>query len=233
MRVLLFGVLAYMIFALAYDYLYVFPTHDAKYKEVMALVEAETKRSAEAADKDGATGPEEVAEVVGFGSGGIQDGGHYMYERFTYRRGLPWMNRFLEVYYKGPQDDLRLVGVAHSDEDILEDTPKPPVVPSELPEGTPDDPPEEEVKGYKKATEEPADDKKTTEEPADDKKTTEEPADDKKTDDAQPDENKTDDKKSNDSEPPADPPATDPDPSTPDASSADVPSADSDAKQDE
>jgi hypothetical protein len=217
LRVVLFGILAYMIFALAYDYLYVFPTHEAKYKELMAKVEEETKRSAESnVEQPESTGPKQVAEIVGFNSGGLQDGGHYQYERFSYRRGLPWMTRYLEVYYKGPKDAPFIYSVAHADDEIEEARPKPPVVPSELPEGTPDGeedekemeendkkkgitPPEEEPKPTEeepKPTEEepkpaePATEDPKTEEPKDDAPTTDEP----KTDEPTVEEPKTDDK---------------------------------------
>lgn len=183
LRVVLFGILAYMIFALAYDYLYVFPTHEAKYQELMAKVEEETKRSAEASvDQPESTGPKQVAEIVGFNSSGLQDGGHYQYERFSYRRGLPWMTRYLEVYYKGPKDAPFIYSVAHADDEIEEARPKPPVVPSELPEGTPDgDEDEKEMeendkkKGITPPEEEP---KPTEEEPKPTEPATEEPATD-------------------------------------------------------
>jgi hypothetical protein len=206
--VILLCVLAYMLFWLAYDRFYVFPQHEAKYQEIMALVEAETKRSAEAADQDGATGPKEIAEAMGFNSGGLKDAGHFTSERFAYHRGFPLLTRFIEVYYKkDSKGNLYLVGVAHSDEDVLEDSPKPPVVPSELPPGTPDDPVEEEASGEKKTTEEPSDDKKTSEEPAEDVKPEDVKPDDAKAEKGQSDDQKAEDQKSDESDPPA--PATD------------------------
>jgi hypothetical protein len=100
-RVILFALLGYMIFALAYDYMYVFPTHTAKMEEMMALVETETARSADDRKANGPNGPAKVQEIMGFGpSNGLEDMGHYKKETYVYHRGLPFMTRWIDVFYK-------------------------------------------------------------------------------------------------------------------------------------
>ena len=53
-RIVLFVALAYMVFALGYDYGYVFSAHQAKFEAIQKLVEKETSRSAEDREKNGA-----------------------------------------------------------------------------------------------------------------------------------------------------------------------------------
>ncbi len=135
-RIILFAILAYMIFALAYDYGYVFPTHEAKAEELRKLVDAEVARSATDRRDKGPAGPEQVQEIMGFEpSVPLEKKDQHFHERYTYRRALPWLSRTIDVYYKQYEGDSRpgIVSVAHTEEDIEETEPKGPVVPSDVP----------------------------------------------------------------------------------------------------
>lgn len=173
-RIVLFAILGYMIFALAYDYLYVFKTHEAKFQELTKLVEQETSRSADDRKEKGPTGPKQVQEVMGFApSVPLEDKGHYSHERYTYRRGLLVLTRDIDVFYKKYHGDTEpgIYSVAHTKEDLESATPAGAVQPNE---DAATEPTTDDKKGETKT-----DDKKTDE-------TTTEPA---------PEETKTDEKK--------------------------------------
>ena len=131
-RVVLFLVLGYMLFALAYDYLYVFKTHDAKFQELTKMVEKETSRSADDRKEKGPIGPKDVQEAMGFAPGVAEEKEHYTHERYTYHRALPFMTRDIDVFYKQYQGDSEpgIYSVAHTKEDLETATPTGPVPPN-------------------------------------------------------------------------------------------------------
>lgn len=184
-RVVLFLVLGYMVFALAYDFLYVFKTHEAKFQELSALVEKETARSADERKK-GAIGPKDVQETMGFApSVPLEDKGHYHHERYTFHRALPFMTRDIDVFYKKYQGDIEpgIYSVAHSEEEAKQAEPTKAVEPREI---TEEDAPPADTKGGKKKK---SDDTETGTTPDDTK--TDPPTDTPPTDPA-PDDTKSD-----------------------------------------
>lgn len=204
LRVILFAILAYMVFALAYDYLYVFPTHEKKFQALSDLIQEETSRSADARKEEGPNGPEKVQEIMGFAPAvPLEDMGHYSHERYTFRRALPWMTRNIDVYYKQYQGDSTpgIHSVAHSEEDIPEAIPNPPVQPSEL-EAEPAEEGDEKKSDDEVSDVTPDDAKKAPAEETDDKPAPETPADppaDEPSDEKPPVEDPADDAASADS----------------------------------
>jgi hypothetical protein len=209
-RIVLFTILGYMIFCLAYDYGYVFKTHEAKFEELQTVIGSEVARSATDRTEKGPTGPKEVQEIMGFTpSVPLEQKGHYFQEEYTYHRGLPFLTRSIYVFYKQYPGDATpgIVGVAKTEKDLEETIPKAPVEPNKIE----DEPAAEDDKEGNKKTDEPTDEegtvkKKKTDEPTtdevtdpstDDKKgrkkteTPEEP----KVDEPKPDEPKTDEAK--------------------------------------
>jgi hypothetical protein len=176
-RILLFVVLGYMIFCLAYDYLYVFKTHKEKFEELQVVIGNEVARSATDRTDKGPVGPQEVQEIMGFAPAvPLEEKGHYFHERYVYHRGLPFLTRNVDVYYKQFPGDKTpgIVGVAYAEEDVEETIPKAPVEPNKIE----DEPATEDDKGgKKKKTDEP-----TTDEETGKKKKTDEPTTDEVTD---------------------------------------------------
>jgi hypothetical protein len=154
-RVILLAVLAYMIVWLAYDYLYVFPTHEKKFVELQELVSKETSRSAVDIKENGPTDPERVAEFIGFAPSTSEDKGHFLEEKFVFHRGFPLLSRNLYVFYKKYQgyDKPGIVQVAKTEKDLEASRPLPPVVPKE-------DIPEDGDSTEKKPEEKPMTDEK-------------------------------------------------------------------------
>ena len=196
-RVVLFLVLGYMLFALAYDYLYVFKTHDAKFQELTKMVESETSRSADDRKEKGPIGPKDVQEAMGFAPSVAEEKEHYTHERYTYHRALPFMTRDIDVFYKQYQGDSEpgIYSVAHTKEDLETATPTGPVPPNtDAATETPaeevsksSESPKTETEGEKKTepTEEttPApttEDKKSDDAPAEEKKPEENPTEETK-----------------------------------------------------
>ena len=135
-RIILFVILAYMIFALVYDYMYVFPEHEAAYQRVEKLVEQETARSADDRKKNGPIGPTEVQEAIGFPPAiALQEIDEHNNKRelYVFRRGLPWMTRYIDVYYTGYKSDSgpAIYGVAKTEEDLVNAKPQGPTKPNE------------------------------------------------------------------------------------------------------
>lgn len=188
LRIVLFLVLGYMVFALAYDYLYVFKTHEAKFQELTKMVETETSRSADDRKEKGPLGPKAVQEMMGFGPASpLEKKEHYSHERYTFRRGLPFMTRNIDVFYKQYQGDSEpgIYSVAHTEQDLETATPTGPVPPNTDPEveaPAPLDGKAGETSKDEKKTETPSEEVQPEEKKTEEAKPEEAPAEEKKAD---------------------------------------------------
>lgn len=167
-RVVLFVILGYLLFALAYDNMYMYKAHQEGFEKMQALVDAEAARSAEDIAKNGPTSPAKVQETLGFAPAvPLTDHGHYQEEVYKYRSGLLFRTRDLYVFYKG-KDKPGVVSVASNEEDRATVTPSKAVEPNEK-AAAGEAPAGEAPAGETPAAEEkPADEKPAEEKPADD-----------------------------------------------------------------
>lgn len=186
-RIVLFVILGYMVFALAYDFLYVRKQHEAKFQELQKLVAQETARNVEDQTKN-PTGPEKVAELIGFAPvNGLEqpDGKSYFKETYRWRSAVLVRNYDIDVYYKSRNGKPHLHAAAHTAEEQENAIPTEPVI---IKPGKTPPPTEEELKAQeeadKKSDDKPADDQPADDQPADDKPADDTPADEKPADDA-------------------------------------------------
>ena len=167
-RVVLFLILGYLLFALAYDNMYMYKAHQEGFEKLQGVVDAEAARSAEDIAKNGPTSPAKVQETLGFApSVPLTDHEHYQEEIYKYRSGLLFRTRDLYVFYKG-KDKPGIVSVASNEEDRVTVTPSKAVAPGEAaPAGGEKAAPAGEAPAGE-ATEKPAEEKPAEEKPAED-----------------------------------------------------------------
>ncbi|HTN76790.1 MAG TPA: hypothetical protein VL096_16135 [Pirellulaceae bacterium] len=165
-RIVLFALLGYMIFAYAYDRAYLVPKHEETFGAVQKLIEKETSRSATDREEKGATSNKEVMEVIGFAPSvplHVGEEGHYLHEKYTFRRPTLFQTYDIDVFYKGTKEKPELHTVSHTAEEYVESKPHGPVVPGKV-EPT-EEGKEESTKSEGPMTEEPKTEAPKTEEP--------------------------------------------------------------------
>jgi hypothetical protein len=121
-RTVLFTVLAYMLFALAYDYLYLLPTHERKFNGLLtALSEGKPLLPAEQTARGGKSAtPADVAAYMGFKPLvplKLDESSGYFVELYRYRSAIFVREYDIEVYYTGKPDRLTAIMVAHMPEE--------------------------------------------------------------------------------------------------------------------
>ncbi len=93
LRKVLFGVLAIMLIALAYEYGYVLPSYRRAETAIDNLLDRQIQKDTTPTVKD-------VQAAMGKQpSGGLEDKGHYFVEHYQWRRGLPWQTFNIYVIY--------------------------------------------------------------------------------------------------------------------------------------